>query len=87
MAAHASIGNCWGRNLDWVINLTAYAPQHPNGSQNVESTILCGKDISGALKGTTNVAGTHNHLNATKNNSSGSQLTSFKIGYYDATKP
>ncbi len=37
------------------------------------------KDASGST--------THNHTPATKNNSTGSQLSSFRVGYYDATKP
>jgi hypothetical protein len=88
LAQHASVsGSCWGYNLNWVIDLTAYAPAHPNGPSNVLSSILCGKNIAGALSGSTNVSGTHNHTTATKTNASSSPLVSYVVGYYDATKP
>jgi hypothetical protein len=89
LAQHASIsGSCWGYNLTWVIDLTAFAPDHPNGPDNILSTTVCGKDIAGALGGTVSSGGgTHNHFSATKSNAANSILSSYKVGYFDANKP
>lgn len=88
MAQHTSVtGSCWGYNLTWVIDLTAFAPDHPAGPSNILSSVLCGKDISSALSGNTNVSGTHNHNTDTKNNTANSILSSYRVGYYDASKP
>jgi hypothetical protein len=87
MAAHASIGNCWGRNLTWVINLTNYAPGHPGGQSRAESTAACGHDISGILAGNVSSGGaTYNHPSSAKTNSGSSQLAPYRVGYYDAAK-
>jgi hypothetical protein len=87
LAAHASTSNCWGFNKDWMIDLSGYAPKHPDGANKVITTAACGKDIAGILGGTVSSNGTHNHKSATKTNSSTSQLKSSMIGYYDASKP
>lgn len=86
LAAHATLSNCWGFNKDWVIDLTKYAPKHPAGTNRVVASSTCGKDIAGALAGSVSVSGTHNHNSSTKGNTASSQLTTFRIGYYDATK-
>lgn len=87
LAAHTSNSNCWGYNLTWVINLTGYAPSHPNGTANVLAGNTCGKNIAGALDGSVSVGGTHAHKSATTNNAVNSLLASYRVGYYDASKP
>lgn len=87
MAQHTTSSNCWGYNLTWVIDLTRYAPHHPNGPQNINVSSICGKDIHGALTGSTYVNGTHYHHSDTINNGSTSQMSSYRVGYFDKNKP
>lgn len=87
LAAHADAGSCWGYNLDWVINLTGYAPVHPVGPKYVVNDEFCGKDVHGALAGTVTVGYSHAHQDVTQTNGAGSILTSYRVGYYDANKP
>lgn len=96
LAAHASPGNCWGWNLTWVINITTYRPNHPGGgSGSIESAAAtCNHSIASVLAGSASIPGyssggksTQNHQSVTKNNSAGSQLAGYRVGYYDAAKP
>lgn len=101
LAAHASIGNCWSWNIDWVINITTFRPNHKGGIKSGSTSTLentsatCNHDINAILKGTSSIPGykdsggstTHNHASSTSNNTASSALTSYRAGYYDATKP
>jgi hypothetical protein len=89
LAAHTSFSSCWGYNLTWMINLTAFAPQHPNGATNVLATAFCGKNLAAGLNGTQgdDNGDTHNHKVETKNNTANSLLASYRVGYYDPTMP
>lgn len=87
LAGHTANNNCWGYNRTWVINLTGYAPSHPNGSANVIASNTCGKNIAGALDGSVSVSGTHAHKSATITNAVNSLLAQYRVGYYDASKP
>lgn len=96
MATHATIGNCWGWNLDWVLDITAYAPNHKGGvtAGNLQSTTsTCNHDIHAILTGAAAISGyrdedgssKHNHQSNTNNN--GSNMASYFKGYYDPAKP
>ncbi len=101
LASHASPGNCWGWNLDWVINITSFRPKHPGGIRSGSSSTLenasatCNHDIHTILAGSAGIPGyrdssgstTHNHNSSTKNNSSSTQLAAYRTGYYDPSKP
>jgi PKD repeat protein len=98
LASHSNIGSCWGYNLDWVINITQYAPHHKGGTKSgsLESAqATCNHDIHAILGGTATIPGytdknnavKHNHNNATENNLANSQLSSYMTGYYDPNKP
>ncbi|MBC7746867.1 hypothetical protein H7Y40_02715 [Pedobacter sp.] len=101
LASHAAPGNCWGWNLTWVINITSYRPAHPGGIRSGStSTIenasaICNHNINAVLAGSASIPGyqdsggssTHSHNASTRNNSVGSALTAYRVGYYDATKP
>lgn len=101
LASHASVGNCWGWNIDWVINITSFRPSHPGGiksgsTSTIENaTATCNHNIASILSGSAGISGyrdssgatTHNHQSSTKNNSGSSQLSSYRVGYYDASKP
>ncbi|HEY6737068.1 MAG TPA: hypothetical protein VI322_05115 [Candidatus Saccharimonadia bacterium] len=87
VAAHATAANCWGYNLDWVLNLTGYAPVHPNGPQYVANDLFCGKDVHGALTGAVAIGYKHEHQAVTQDNGMGSILASYRVGYFDPDKP
>lgn len=101
LATRSSAGNCWGWNVDWVINITSYRPNHPGGiksgsTSTLESpTAVCNHNIHALLVGTASIPGykdsggssTHGHKSATNNNSAGTALAGYRVGYYDATKP
>lgn len=101
LAAHASPGNCWGWNLDWVVNITTFRPSHPGGIKSGSTSTIenasatCNHNIASILAGSASIPGykdsggstTHNHKSATKNNSASSDMASFRVGYYDASKP
>jgi hypothetical protein len=101
LASHASPGNCWGWNLTWAVNITSFRPSHPGGikggsSSTIENaTYTCNHDIHSILLGSSSISGyqdsggasTHGHKSATYNNTGSSQLSSYRVGYYDATKP
>ncbi|MBP7760186.1 hypothetical protein KA093_00110 [Candidatus Saccharibacteria bacterium] len=101
LAAHASVGNCWGWNGSWVINITSFRPSHKGGIKAGSTSTLenasatCNHNINAILRGTASIPGyqdnggntTHGHGSSTINNSAGSLLTGYRAGYYDATKP
>ncbi len=101
LAGHASPGNCWAWNSDWVINITTFRPSHPGGIKSGSTSTIenasavCNHDLAGVLAGSAAIPGykdsngatTHGHASATKTNSGSSQLLSYRVGYYDATKP
>ncbi|CAN5418038.1 hypothetical protein BH10PAT3_BH10PAT3_6620 [soil metagenome] len=101
LATHSAAGNCWGWNVDWVINITSFRPSHPGGIKSGSTSTLessaavCNHDIHSLLAGSASIAGykdsggssTHGHNSSTTNNSGGSQLAGYRVGYYDATKP
>lgn len=98
LALHASAGNCWAWNLNWVMNITSFRPTHKGGQSagTLESSVsVCNHNINSILAGTAAISGyrdsggstTHNHATATKNNTASSQMLSYRVGYYDATKP
>jgi hypothetical protein len=105
LAGHSGPGNCWGWNLDWVINITSFRPQHPGGidrsaTSTIEnSTATCNHDLHAILQGNAGIPGylesggktTHGHASETVNNTESgkniSKLLSYRVGYYDASKP
>ncbi len=97
VAGHASVGNCWGWNLNRVINITGFRPKHPGGQQtgSLESaTSSCNRDLHAILVGSAAITGykdsggstTHNHTKGGANNTA-SSILSYLVGYWDATKP
>ncbi len=101
LAAHGSPGNCWSWNLTWVVNITSFRPSHPGGIKSGSTSTIesasgtCNHNMNSILAGSAAISGyrdsggatTHNHKTATKSNSGSSQLLSFRVGYYDASKP
>ena len=101
LAGHASPGSCWAWNANWVINITSFRPSHPGGIKSGSTSTIenaaavCNHDLASVLAGSASIPGykdssgstTHNHNSSTKSNSGGSQLLSYRVGYYDATKP
>ncbi len=97
LAGHATVGNCWGWNLNRVINITGFRPKHPGGQQagSLESAASsCNHDLHAILLGQAAISGytdgngntTHNHTNGGSNNTA-SSILSYLVGYWDATKP
>jgi hypothetical protein len=82
LASRSSPGNCWGWNLDWVINITSFRPHHPGGidksaSSTIEnSSATCNHDLHAILSGTAGIPGfvdgngntSHKHGSDTINN-------------------
>ena len=98
MAAHASIGSCWGYNLTWAIDITSYAPHHKGGTSagSLESpSATCNHDLHNILAGSATIPGyrdgngstAHSHASTTTTNGATSALKSYFTGYYDSTKP
>ncbi|MGV9001944.1 MAG: hypothetical protein ACOH18_03225 [Candidatus Saccharimonadaceae bacterium] len=101
LATHSSAGNCWGWNLDWVINITSFRPSHPGGIKSGSTSTLesssatCNHDVHSLLAGTASIPGykdsggstTHSHNSSSTNNTAGSALAGYRVGYYDASKP
>ena len=101
LAAHGSVNNCWGWNKDWVINITSYQPNHAASKSSSATSDLasasttCNHDIAAVLAGSAAIPGyktsggstKHSHKSATKDNTSTSRMTSYRVGYYDANKP
>ena len=101
LAAHGSVSNCWGWNKDWVINITSYQPNHSASKSSSATSDLantsatCNHDIAAVLAGSTAIPGyktsggstKHSHKSSTKDNTSTSRLTAYRVGYYDANKP
>lgn len=85
LAAHSSTGNCWGyvtySGSSSVYNLTSFAPMHSGGSAVVLTGSNCGKDISASLNSSPN----GKHSSVLKNTQA--TLLSYRVGYYDASKP
>jgi hypothetical protein len=90
VAAHASSSNCWGYNLDRVIDLSGFdAGFHvvKSGISSISIGSICGKNLASALSGQTSAEGqTRNHNATTKQNADKNMIPYF-IGYLDATKP
>ncbi len=101
LATRSSPGNCWGWNLTWVINITSFRPSHPGGIKSGASSTIenasatCNHSINAILVGSATIPGyqdasgstKHGHNSSTQNNSGGSILASYRVGYYDPTKP
>ena len=98
LAAHASPGNCWGWNLTWVIDITSFRPNHNGGvsTGSLESSVsTCNHSINAILAGSASISGytdssgssTHGHSSTIVNNGSGSQLSAYRVGYYDPSAP
>ena len=87
LAQHATTSSCWAYNDTWMLNLTGYAPLHPNGPQYVVNDLFCGKDAHGGLDGAVKIGYSHVHKSETINNQSNSILASYRVGYYDPAKP
>lgn len=101
LALHNGPGDCWGWNLTWVVNITSFRPSHLGGIKSGSTSTIenasatCNHDIHTILTGGAGITGykdasgatTHGHQNATNNNSGSSALSSYRVGYYDSTKP
>lgn len=100
LAIHNTTTDCWAYNTSGtsssVYNITTFnSGYHRNGKPGTNllpsattASVLCGnKNIQTFLSGTSLTGvGSHNHQSATKQNSN-TTLTSYRVGYYDATKP
>lgn len=91
IASHGSAGNCWGWNLDRVLNITGFDAGFHKGQSavsSIEVSSICGKNIAPALAGSigANEAPGHAHSNAAKVNAERNMMSYF-VGYYDASKP
>lgn len=94
LAAHNTVGNCWGYNISPVYDITSFNNgYHKNGKPGTNllpgaSSPLCGNvSIASYLAGTSlSGVGSHNHQTSTKNNSNAT-LSGYRTGYYDAAKP
>lgn len=98
LAAHATPGNCWSWNGDWVINLSSYAPVHKGGASagSLESSAAtCNHDMNAILRGAAGISGYRDkrgnavftHKPETYSNSGASALAGYRVGYYDPAKP
>ena len=89
LARHTSLGNCWGYNLDRVMNISGFdAAYHQikSGISSIQLSSLCGKNLAASLAGQVSAEGqTRNHNASTKQNTDKNLLPYF-VGYYDATK-
>lgn len=93
LATHASASDCYGYNLDRVINVTTInANYHNKGRGNLLPsgyTGVCGNvNLLPFLNGTASIPsiGKHNHGSGSKNNT-GNTIKTYFVGYYDAAKP
>ena len=101
LAAHATVGNCWGWNGNWAINITSYNPVHKGGilagstSSLENNSATCNHDINAILRGVASIPGykdkransTFTHRSDTINNTTLSALSGYRVGYYDSSKP
>ncbi|HET6925187.1 MAG TPA: hypothetical protein VFH39_05145 [Candidatus Saccharimonadales bacterium] len=87
-----------GSAYPWIINITSFRPDHPGGTRTgsiEETTSVCNHNIHAILAGNAAIPGykdsggdtTYSHHSGTVNNTSSSNLSSYRVGYYDAADP
>lgn len=90
VAQHNTSGNCWGYNINRVINITSFDSGYHIGKSGIGSIKIsgvCGANLANALSGGVTAGGqTRNHTSAAKNNTL-SVYNSYYVGYFDASKP
>ncbi len=90
VAAHSSASNCWGYNLDRIIDISGFdAGFHvvKSGISSIAISSICGKDLAPSLAGQSSAEGqTRNHNATTKQNADKNMIPYF-VGYLDSTKP
>lgn len=89
VAAHSTSGNCWGYNLDRVINISGFNTYHQSrsGISTIAISAVCGHNLAPALSGQVSAEGqVRSHSSGAKQNSDRNVIPYF-VGYYDATKP
>ncbi len=90
VAQHNTAGNCWGYNINRVINITSFDSGYHIGKSGIGSikvSGVCGTNLASSLAGGVSAGGqTRNHSSSAKNNSI-SAYNSYYVGYFDANKP
>lgn len=89
IASHSGQGNCWGYNIDRVINITGFdAAYHvvKSGISSIQVSGVCGTDLASSLKGSVTAGGQTRNHNATTKANSDKNMAPYFIGFYDATK-
>jgi hypothetical protein len=94
VAGHGSAGNCWGWNINRVIDISGLDVgyhQGKSGVSSIELSQICGHDLAPALNGQVsapdyNGGQGYNHPQSAKDNSN-SALSPYFIGYFDSNKP
>jgi len=90
VAAHSSSGDCWGWNIDRIVNVSTLDSQFHqarSGVSSITTSQICGHDIGPALSGSIGAGGLSGHVHqATARNNSDANMAPYYIGYYDSSK-
>ncbi len=90
LSAHSGSGNCWGYNVDRVINLSAFDlgfHSAKSGIPSIQLASICGKNLAPALSGSVSSGGqTRDHNPSSKANADRNMIPYF-VGYFDTSKP
>ncbi|HET6925190.1 MAG TPA: hypothetical protein VFH39_05160 [Candidatus Saccharimonadales bacterium] len=90
VARHSSAGDCWGYNLDRVIDISGFDLGYhiaKSGISSIRISGVCGTNLAPALDGSLSAGGqTRNHLASTKSNSDPNEIPYF-VGFFDPNKP
>ncbi len=90
VATHTSSSNCWGWNLDRVINLSGFDSGFhvvKSGISSIAISSICGKDLSSSLSGQVAAEGQTRNHNATTKQNADNNMRPYFVGYLDAAKP
>lgn len=89
VAKHNHSGDCWGYNIDRVMNISGFDAayhQAKSGLSSIEVDQVCGKNLGSALSGSVTVdSQSWNHKQSTKANAD-KNMAPYFVGYFDANK-
>lgn len=90
VSKHSGSGNCWGYNIDRVIDISGFDAgyhQTKSGISNIQVSGVCGTNLAPSLAGSVSADGqTRVHNSSTKSNADANEIPYF-VGYFDANKP
>jgi hypothetical protein len=90
VASHTSSSNCWGYNLDRVINISGFDGGFhvvKSGISSIAISSICGKNLGPALSGQVSAEGQTRNHNPTSKQNADKNMAAYFVGYFDASKP